>query len=71
IMGYAGNRSFTEAERKYDMLRWKMIDDALFFNYFSNDWLLGYLLKLLIIKRWEVLSHDSGEQKLKQMIADI
>jgi len=71
IQAYAGSHSFTEAERKYDMLRWKMIEEALFFEYFSHDWLLGYLLKLLIIRRWSSLNHDSGEQKLRQMIADI
>jgi len=71
ILGYAGNLSFTEAERRYDMLRWKIIDEALFFEYFSNDWLLGYLLKLLIIRRWVSLNHESGEQNLRKMIVGI
>ncbi|MCK4989412.1 MAG: DUF2764 family protein [Bacteroidales bacterium] len=71
IQAYAGSHSFTEAERKYDMLRWKMIEESLFFEYFSHDWLLGYLLKLLIIRRWSSLNHDSGEQNLRKLIADI
>ncbi|RLD27934.1 MAG: hypothetical protein DRI70_04105 [Bacteroidetes bacterium] len=71
IMGYAGNQSYTEAERRYDMLRWKIIDEAIFFEMFSNDWLLGYLLKLFIIRRWASLDHDSGEQNLRKMIAYI
>lgn len=69
ILGCAGNHSFTEAERKYDMLRWKIIDDALLFEDFSSDWLLGYLFKLLIIRRWGALKHDSGELKLRKMTA--
>jgi len=69
ILGYAGNHSFTEAERKYDMLRWEIIDDALLFEDFSSDWLLGYLFKLLIIRRWGALKHDSGELKLRKMTA--
>ena len=70
ILGYADSHSFTEAERKYDMLRWKIIDETIFFEYFNNEWLIGYLLKLLIIRRWTGLSHDSGEQKLRKIIAD-
>jgi len=69
IASYAGIPSFSEAERKYDLLCWKRIDDWLFFEYFSNDRLLGHLLKLMIIRRWENLTHDSGEKKLREMIA--
>ncbi len=71
IASYAAIQSFSEAERKYDLLCWKRIDEWLFFEYFSNDRLLGHLLKLLIIRRWGNLTHDSGEKKLREMIAVI
>ncbi len=70
ILGYAGIQSYAEAERKYDILRWKMIDEATFFENFSIDWLLGYLHKLLIIRRWSNLNHDSGIQRLREMITE-
>ncbi len=71
LVTYSGNESFAEAERKYDLLCWKIIDESLFFEYFTTDRLLGHLLKLQIISRWGNLNHDSGERKLRQMIAVI
>jgi hypothetical protein len=59
---------FADAELKMDQLRWKVIDDLIFFEEFSIDWILGYLQKMLIISRWAYLDASAGEKKLRKLI---
>ena len=58
---------FADAELKMDQLRWKVIDDLVFFEEFSIDWILGYLKKMLIVARWAHLDATSGEKKLRKL----
>lgn len=57
-----------EKEMKYDQMRWQIIDEMTFFEYFSIDRILGYLFKMLILNRWRQLDHEAGELKLRAII---
>ncbi|MGC9344156.1 MAG: DUF2764 family protein, partial [Bacteroidales bacterium] len=56
--------SIAEKEMQYDQMRWQIIDEMTFFEYFTIDKVMGYLLKMLILDRWRKLDHEAGELKL-------
>lgn len=62
---------FLERERKSDIARWDFINKETFFEYFTIDWLLGYLIKLSIIIRWKQLDPEAGKMMLKKLVEDM
>jgi len=70
ILSYTGSGSFAEQEMRYDRLRWRVIEEMIFFEDFSIDRIIAYLLQLLIAGRWSALDKDQGEKKLRQILAD-
>jgi hypothetical protein len=68
IISISGTASFAEEELKYDRLRWRVIEELVFFEDFSIDRVLGYLQQMLIISRWSALDSDFGVKKLRNFI---
>lgn len=60
-----------EKEKGLDALRWKWIENEIFFEYFTLPRLMGYLIKLHIIYRWIHLSQAVGEKRFKQVLHDL
>lgn len=71
ILTCSNSNLYSEAERKYDQLRWNFIEDKLVFESFSIEYILGYLMKLQIIERWTPLAPDKGEQILRMMMTGL
>lgn len=71
IMSYAGIQTFEEQEIKFDQLKWRVIDEMIFFEEFTIDWILGYLEQMLIVSRWASLKKGPGEEKLREMIDNV
>lgn len=70
IASYVGSGSFYTEEIKYDRLRWKIIEEMIFFEDFNINRISSYLQKLIIINRWAGLRKDTGEEKLRQILSD-
>ncbi len=62
---------FLERERKSDIARWDFINEESFFEYFTIDWLLGYLIKLSIVIRWKQLDPEAGKTMLKKLVEEM
>jgi hypothetical protein len=62
--------SISEKEFRYDLLSLKFIEDTIFFEDFSIDWVLGYLNMLFILDRWTGLDHLKGEKKLRNTLTE-
>jgi hypothetical protein len=45
-----------------------MIDEMAFFDEFTVNSVLAYLLKVLLIERWTRLEKATGEEKLRGMV---
>lgn len=71
VVGALSLATYEEAEQKLDLLKWKLIDDRIFFEQFTLDWILGYLEKLIIAERWAGLKKKAGEEKLRGMIEEV
>lgn len=68
IFRIATENEFHEAEKKTDLERWSYLDSLTFFEYFTIDQVLGYLVRFLIVKRWERLDPETGKRMLKMLV---
>lgn len=68
IFRIATENEFHEAEKKTDLERWSYLDSLTFFEYFTIDQVLGYLVRFLIVKRWERLDPETGKKMLKMLV---
>jgi hypothetical protein len=70
ITCYAEMPELAEKEMRYDEVRWKRIEEMAFFDDFTVNSVLAYLLKLLLIERWTRLEKGAGEEKLRGMVQE-
>ena len=68
ITCYAEMPELAEKEMRYDEVRWRMIEEMVFFDDFTVNTVLAFLLKVLLIERWTKLEKGAGEEKLRGMI---
>jgi len=71
IFGIVVENEFLERERKIDLARWNFIDSMTFFEYFTIDLILGYLIKLSIVLRWKRLDPETGRMMLQKLITEM
>jgi len=62
---------FLEREKKSDIARWDFIDSETFFDYFTIDIILGYIIKLSIVLRWKLLDPETGKNMLSRLVKDM
>lgn len=60
-----------EREKKVDQLKWKWLEDASFFHYFTVERLFVFLLQLEMIERWVLLNKEKGSELFRQMIQNL
>lgn len=60
-----------EREKKADQLKWKWLEDASFFHYFTVERLFVFLLQLEMIERWVLLDKEKGSELFRQMIQNL
>lgn len=60
-----------EREFKLDLYRWNRLDDMTFFNYFTIEKVLAFLLKLFIVERWYHLDNEKGQRMFNKILNDI
>ena len=60
-----------EREKKVDQLKWKWLEDASFFHYFTVERLFVFLLQLEMIERWVLLDKEKGSELFRQMIQNL
>lgn len=60
-----------EREKKVDQLKWKWLEDASFFHYFTIERLFVFLLQLEVIERWVLLDKEKGSELFRQMIQSL
>ena len=58
-------------KKKVDQLKWKWLEDASFFHYFTVERLFVFLLQLEMIERWVLLDKEKGSELFRQMIQNL
>ena len=61
---------FLERERRIDLLKWDFIDTVNFFEFFTIDMILGYLIKYSIVLRWARLDPERGRELLHRFLME-
>lgn len=68
IVSLMENTNLVERERGIDLLIWDFIDEALIFEYFSIEKVLGFMLKLMIVERWSKMETESGREVFMELV---
>ncbi|MGA1869310.1 MAG: DUF2764 family protein [bacterium] len=56
------------SERSIDRIRWQFIDQQIASSQFTSNVVLGYIVKLLIIAKWQRVNHAKGKVMLRQIV---
>lgn len=57
-----------EREKKIDALKWNWLEENTFFNYFSIEKILAFVLKSEMIERWKPLSVEKGTLIFRELL---
>ena len=60
-----------DRELRIDNHFWHYLDEASFFNYFTVEKVLAFVLKLFIVERWFVLDKEKGQQLFSRLLAEL
>lgn len=60
-----------DRELRLDMQLWDFIENATFFNYFSIERILAFLMKLFIAERWIELNPQKGREMFEKIFTQI
>jgi len=71
VLRASEEEDFMEREKKYDMVKWKYLDDKVFFHYFTIEIIFTFVVKLEIISRWLKLDKNTGEKLFRDLVGQI
>lgn len=60
-----------DREFKLDLYRWNSLEERTFFNYFTIEKVLAFLLKLFIVERWFHLDKEKGQEMFNKILNEI
>ena len=60
-----------ERELRLDLLRWNYFEEITFFEYFTVDKILSFVLKLMMVERWNALDERQGRELFEKLIAEL
>lgn len=60
-----------DRELRIDNHFWKFLDEASFFNYFSAEKVLAFVLKVFIAERWFRLDKEKGNQMFLRLLEEL
>jgi len=68
VLRIAEENDLLEREKKIDALKWAWLEENTFFNYFSIEKVLAYLLKIEMLERWKPLTVEHGTQIFRELL---
>jgi len=68
VLRIAEENDLLEREKKIDALKWGWLEENTFFNYFSIEKVLAYVLKIEMLERWKSLSVENGTQIFRELL---
>lgn len=71
VMRISEEQDLLEREKKIDALKWAWLDENTFFNYFTVEKILAFVLKIEMVERWKMLSVEKGAQIFRQLLAEL
>lgn len=68
IFRLAHEQDLLEREKKIDALKWAWLEENTFFNYFTVEKVLAFVLRMEMIDRWKLLSVEKGAKVFRQLL---
>lgn len=65
------NDNVQDREKAIDELRWKYLDEAIFFEYFTIEKILAFTIKLGMAERWLGIDKDHGNEMFKKLLKEL
>ncbi len=60
-----------ERELKIDTNTWNFVEENTFFNYFTIERVMAFVVKLLIVERWLHLDEEKGKEMFNQLVTEL
>lgn len=60
-----------EREKDADRLKWEFLDEHSFFEYFTVEKIMTFIIKLGIVERWLTLDKDYGKEMFNKLINEL
>ncbi len=57
-----------EREKAVDQIKWQYLDEVTFFEYFTIEKIMAYIIKLGIVERWLSIDKSHGEILFKELL---
>lgn len=58
-------------EKAVDQLKWDYLEDVTFFNYFTIEKILAYIIKLGLVERWLAIDKDYGREMFEKLLNEL
>lgn len=71
VIRIAEEPNLLEREKKLDALRWNWLEEHTFFNYFTIEKVLAFVIKTEMLHRWKFLSQEAGEQVFRELLGSL
>jgi hypothetical protein len=68
VLRVTDDNNIYERERTTDMIKWKYLEENSFFNYFTIEKIIVFLLKTEILERWIPLTKEQGSTIFRKTI---
>jgi hypothetical protein len=63
--------SLLDRELKIDRFKWEFIDEAAFFNYFTIEKVMSFVIKFLMVERWVALDEKEGRKMFQELLSEL
>lgn len=71
LLNIAKNDDIQDREKAFDRLKWNHLEDVTFFEYFTIDRVLAFVIKLGMVERWLAIDSDYGSKMFKQLLQEL
>lgn len=71
LIAISRREDIKEREQALDLLKWKYLDDAVFFHYFTIERILAFVIKLGMIERWLDIDKDHSNTMFKKLLKEL
>ena len=71
LTAFSRKEDIKEREQAVDELKWKYLDDAIFFHYFTIEKILAFIIKLGMIERWLGIDDEHSNEMFKKLLKEL
>jgi len=71
VMNIAKTDNVQEKEKAIDKLKWNYLEDVTFFEYFTIDRVLAFIIKIGIVERWLALDREYGTELFMELLKEL